>query len=86
MSPLDHAGGPARLIAADWVGSTPLPNQYSGRHISYSNWVTLYAPKATEVTRGKIQVGPASGGSAQVTVPACTAPVAAAGIVPNALP
>jgi hypothetical protein len=46
LSPFDHTGGLARLIAAVSVGSTPLPNQYSGRHISYSNSVTLFTLSA----------------------------------------
>ena len=85
LSPFDHTGGRARLIAGDSVGSTPLPNQYSGRHISDSNSLPLLIPAVAAVTSGKIHVG-AGYRSAQVTVPACCGPVAAAGTVPNAPP
>jgi hypothetical protein len=45
-----------------------------------------FTENAADVTSGRIQVGAAPGGSAQVIVPACCAPVAAAGMVPNAPP
>ncbi len=45
-----------------------------------------FTENAADVTSGRIQVGEVPGGSAQVIVPACCAPVAAAGMVPNAPP
>src|SRR5579862_1623395 len=86
VSPLDHTGGLARLIAIVWVGATPLLNQYSGRHSSSENWLVSFTEYAADVTIGRIQVGEVPGDSAQVIVPACCAPVAGAGIVPNAPP
>src|ERR1700691_77800 len=86
LSPLDHFGASARLIAGVWVGSTPLPNQYSGRHSSSSKSSMSLTESAADVTSGKIQVGAVPGGAAQVTVPACCGPVAAAGMEPNAPP
>src|SRR5580658_6346199 len=86
LSPLDHVGASARLIAGVWVGSTPLPNQYSGRHICSSKKLMSLSESAADVTSGKIQVGAVPGASAQVTVPACCGPVAAAGMEPNAPP
>jgi hypothetical protein len=73
-------------MAGAWTGWTPLSNQYSGRHISKSNWVTSLAENAAEGTIGMIHVGPESGVSAQVMTPLCCGPAAAAGIVPNEPP
>src|SRR5579872_47117 len=73
-------------MAGVWTGWTPLSNQYSGRHISYSNSLTSVVSYATAVVIGRIQVGPPVGGSAQVIVPLCCGPAAAAGIVPNEPP
>src|SRR5579863_4802487 len=84
VSPLDHTGGLARLIAKVWVGATPLLNQYSGRHSTSENWLVSFTEYAADVTIGRIQVGEVPGDSAQVIVPACCAPVAGAGMVPNA--
>jgi len=63
-----------------------LSNQYSGRHIWKSNWLTSLAANAADVVIGRIHVGPPPGNSAQVTVPPCCWPAAAAGIVPNEPP
>jgi hypothetical protein len=63
-----------------------LLNQYSGRHSSSENWLVSFTEYAADVTIGRIQVGEVPGDSAQVIVPACCAPVAGAGIVPNAPP
>src|SRR5690242_9922408 len=65
------------------TGWTPLPYQYSGRHIRY--WKVLIVPveKLAPGVTGKIQVGAVPGDSAQVRVPACGVPVAA-GTVPKA--
>src|SRR5689334_5812056 len=65
------------------TGWTPLPYQYSGRHIRY--WKVLIVPveKFAPGVTGKIQVGAVPGDSAQVSVPACGVPVAA-GTSPNA--
>src|SRR5487761_198503 len=83
LSPLDHFGGLARLMAGVSVGATPLLYQYSGRHISCSNWVVSFTLKAAALTRGRIQVGAVPGASAQVTVPGCCGPAAAGGILPT---
>ena len=42
LSPLENAGGSARLIDGTTTGRTPLPYQYSGRHIRY--WKVLIVP------------------------------------------
>src|SRR5690348_15526916 len=65
------------------TGWTPLPYQYSGRHIRY--WKVLIVPveKLAPGVTGKIQVGAVPGDSAQVSVPACAVPVAD-GTEPNA--
>src|SRR5579863_8772343 len=86
LSPLDHTGSSARLIAGVSLGSTPFWNQYSGRHSSCEKLLVSFTEYAADVTIGRIQVGPAPGGSAHVIVPECCAPVAGAGIVPNAPP
>src|SRR5580658_2884589 len=86
LSPLDQTGWSARLIAGSSAGATPLTYQYSGRHSSQENWVVSLTEYAAEVVMGRIQVGAVPGGSAQVMVPACWAPVAAAGSVPNPPP
>jgi hypothetical protein len=65
------------------VGLTPLPYQYSGRHISYWKLLVVVTEKSAPGVTGKIQVGDAPGDSAQVSVPACAVPLAA-GTVPNA--
>ena len=39
LSPLEYTGSSAMLIDGVSIGWTPLVNQYSGRHISYSNWL-----------------------------------------------
>ena len=83
LSPLEYTGVSARLMDGTITGLTPLPNQYSGRHIS--NWkllVSVVDRLAPGVT-GKIQVGADPGDSAQVIVPACGVPLAA-GTEPNA--
>src|SRR5438270_6072384 len=76
LSPLDHAGGSARLMDGTTTGRTPLPYQYSGRHIRY--WKVLIVPveKLAPGVTGKIQVGAVPGASAQVIVPACGVPLA----------
>ncbi len=48
--------------------------------------LVLLTANAAEVTSGRIQVGAVPGDSAQVTVPACCAPVAAGGILPKEPP
>src|SRR6516225_10786598 len=70
-------------MAGTATGWTPLPYQYSGRHIRY--WKVLIVPveKFAPGVTGKIQVGAVPGDSAQVSVPACAVPVAA-GTSPNA--
>src|ERR1700733_8894540 len=74
------------LSVGSSLGSTPLPNQNSGRHsMSSKSSMSLYE-SAAEGTIGRIQVGAVSGASAQGIGPACWAPVAPAGIVPNAPP
>src|SRR6516165_9952376 len=83
LSPLEYTGASARLMDGTRTGLTPLPYQYSGRHIS--NWklsIVVTAKFAPGVT-GKIQVGADPGDCAQVSVPACAVPVAA-GTSPNA--
>src|SRR5580658_864166 len=86
VSPLDHTGSLARLIAGVWEGSTPFWNQYSGRHSSSEKSLVSFTENAADVTSGRIQVGAVPGGSAHVIVPTCCAPVAGAGMVPNAPP
>ena len=83
LSPLEYTGGSARLMDGTTIGLTPLPYQYSGRHISY--WKVLIVPveKLAPGVTGKIQVGAVPGDSAQVSVPACGVPLAA-GTAPNA--
>src|SRR5689334_3928720 len=83
LSPLLHTGGSARLMDGTTTGRTPLPYQYSGRHIRY--WKVLIVPveKSAPGVTGKIQVGADPGDSAQVSVPACGVPLAA-GTEPNA--
>src|SRR5690348_511297 len=83
LSPLLHTGGSARLMDGTTTGRTPLPYQYSGRHIRY--WKVLIVPveKSAPGVTGKIQVGAVPGDSAQVSVPACGVPVAT-GTEPNA--
>src|SRR5215831_19274491 len=83
VSPLEYTGGSARLIDGTATGWTPLPYQYSGRHIRY--WKVLIVPveKLAPGVTGKIQVGEVPGDSAQVSVPACAVPVAD-GTKPNA--
>src|SRR5215472_17321484 len=83
LSPLENTGALARLMEGTTTGRTPLPYQYSGRHIRY--WKVLIVPVemlAPGVT-GKIQVGAVPGDSAQVSVPACAVPLAD-GTEPNA--
>src|SRR6516162_4519117 len=83
LSPLEYTGASARLMDGTRTGLTPLPYQYSGRHIS--NWklsIVVTVKLAPGVT-GKIQVGAEPGDCAQVSVPACGVPLAA-GTVPNA--
>jgi len=65
------------------TGRTPLPYQYSGRHIRY--WKVLIVPveKLAPGVTGRIQVGAVPGASAQVIVPACGVPLAD-GTEPNA--
>src|SRR5689334_1482387 len=81
--PLEYTGGSARLMDGTATGWTPLPYQYSGRHIRY--WKVLIVPveKLAPGVTGKIQVGAVPGDSAQVSVPACGVPLAA-GTEPNA--
>src|SRR5262252_5648458 len=83
VSPLEYTGGSARLMDGTATGWTPLPYQYSGRHIRY--WKVLIVPveKLAPGVTGKIQVGAVPGDSAQVSVPACAVPLAA-GTSPNA--
>src|SRR6516162_10041812 len=83
VSPLENTGGSARLMAGTVTGCTPLPYQYSGRHIRY--WKVLIVPveKLAPGVTGKIQVGAVPGDSAQVSVPACALPLAG-GTAPNA--
>src|SRR6516162_6360130 len=70
-------------MAGTATGWTPLPYQYSGRHIRY--WKVLIVPveKFAPGVTGKIQVGAEPGDSAQVSVPACAVPLAD-GAEPNA--
>src|SRR5580700_10276249 len=65
------------------VGLTPLPYQYSGRHISYWKLLVSVVDRLAPGVTGKIQVGADPGDSAQVIVPATGVPLAA-GTVPNA--
>src|SRR5215471_14075874 len=83
LSPLEYTGGSARLMDGTATGCTPLPYQYSGRHIRY--WKVLIVPveKLAPGVTGKIQVGAVPGDSAQVSVPACAVPLAG-GTEPNA--
>src|SRR5215831_6115625 len=83
LSLLEYTGVSARLMDGTRTGLTPLPYQYSGRHIS--NWklsIVVTVKLAPGVT-GKIQVGAEPGDCAQVSVPACAVPLAA-GTSPNA--
>src|SRR6516162_6348583 len=83
LSPLEYTGASARLMDGTRTGLTPLPYQYSGRHIS--NWklsIVVTVKLAPGVT-GKIQVGEEPGDSAQVSVPAYAVPLAV-GTPPNA--
>src|SRR5215475_15303738 len=82
LSPLEYTGLLAMLIDGVSIGWTPLVNQYSGRHISYSKSLVEYTVPAADGTTGKIQVGAVPGDSAQVIVPACGVPLAA-GTEPN---
>src|SRR5215831_10712053 len=83
VSPSEYTGVLARLMDGASTGWTPLPYQYSGRHIRY--WKVLIVPveKLAPGVTGKIQVGAVPGDSAQVSVPACGVPLAA-GTSPNA--
>src|SRR6516162_5860966 len=83
VSPLEYTGGLARLMDGTATGRTPLPYQYSGRHIRY--WKVLIVPveKLAPGVTGKIQVGAVPGASAQVSVPAWGVPLAG-GAEPNA--
>src|SRR5215471_16035349 len=83
LSPLEKTGGSARLMDGTTTGRTPLPYQYSGRHIKY--WKVLIVPveKLAPGVTGKLQVCAVPGDSAQVSVPACAVPLAA-GTEPNA--
>src|SRR5215469_2889248 len=83
LSPLEYTGASARLMDGTTTGWTPLPYQYSGRHIRY--WKVLIVPveKLAPGVTGKIQVGAVPGDSAQVIVPACGVPLAGS-TVPNA--
>src|ERR1700730_4392104 len=83
LSPLEYTGVSARRMDGTTTGLTPLPYQYSGRHIS--NWKLLVSvvEKSAPGVTGKIQVGAEPGARAQVSVPACGVPLAA-GTVPNA--
>ena len=83
LSPLEYTGVSARLMDGTTTGLTPLPYQYSGRHISYWKLSTVVTVKLAPGVTGKIQVGADPGDSAQVSVPACGVPLAA-GTVPNA--
>src|SRR5580692_8235411 len=65
------------------VGLTPLPYQYSGRHISYWKLLVSVVDRLAPGVTGKIQVGAEPGDSAQVIVPACAVPLAG-GTAPNA--
>src|SRR6516162_4364626 len=64
-------------------GRTPLPNQYSGRHISHWKMNNVYVDRSAPGVTGKIQFGADPGASAQVIVPACAVPLAD-GTEPNA--
>src|SRR6516165_7280124 len=65
------------------TGRTPLPNQYSGRHISHWKMNNVYVDRLAPGVTGKIQFGADPGASAQVIVPACAVPLAD-GTEPNA--
>src|SRR6516162_2703510 len=82
VSPLENTGGSARLMAGTVTGCTPLPYQYSGRHISYWKVLIVLVEKLAPGVTGKIQVGADPGDNAQVSVPAWAVPVGA-GTVPN---
>ena len=71
------------LIDGTTTGLTPLPYQYSGRHISNWKLLVVVVEKLAPGVTGKIQVGVEPGASAQVTVPACGVPLAG-GTEPNA--
>src|SRR5579859_5682730 len=83
VSPSENVGRLARLMDGTTTGRTPLPYQYSGRHIKY--WKVLIVPveKLAAGVTGRIQVGAVPGASAQVSVPACGVPLAG-GAEPNA--
>src|SRR5690242_13203989 len=83
VSPAENTGGSARLMDGTTTGRTPLPYQYSGRHIRYWNVLIVPVEKFAPGVTGKIQVGAVPGASAQVSVPACGVPLAD-GTVPNA--
>src|ERR1035437_6918292 len=72
------------LIDGSTTGSTPSTVQISGRHISQMKGKLLSTVLEGEGTSGGIQLGEAPGCSAQVTVPACPVPDAAAGTDPIA--
>src|SRR5580700_6130780 len=76
VSPLEYTGASARLMDGTRTGLTPLPYQYSGRHISYWKLLVVVIPESAPGVTGKIQVGAVPGDSAQVIVPACGVPLA----------
>ena len=57
LSPLEYTGGSARLMDGTTTGLTPLPYQYSGRHISYWKVLIVVTEKLAPGVTGKIQVG-----------------------------
>src|SRR5215467_8249847 len=83
LSPLENTGREARLMEGTTTGRTPLPYQYSGRHIRYWNVLIVPVEKLAPGVTGKIQVGAVPGASAQVIVPACGVPLGG-GTEPNA--